>query len=91
MCNDVWTGFPLAWWDRGKKEYEPPRYMTINTALEQLLEVEEAQQGGGMYMFFTCCIKYVLFCGSCKVIDQGINTMKFLWYFNVSFFVFSLR
>ncbi|KAF5740845.1 diphthine synthase [Tripterygium wilfordii] len=26
---------------RGKKLYEPPRYMTINTAIEQLLEVEQ--------------------------------------------------
>ncbi|KAJ3124076.1 diphthine synthase [Nowakowskiella sp. JEL0407] len=26
---------------RGRKIYEPPRYMTINTAIEQLLEVEE--------------------------------------------------
>ncbi|MCO5561808.1 hypothetical protein L7F22_015432 [Adiantum nelumboides] len=29
---------------RGKKEYEPPKYMTVNTALEQLLEVEEIQK-----------------------------------------------
>ncbi|KAI5079592.1 hypothetical protein GOP47_0005071 [Adiantum capillus-veneris] len=29
---------------RGKKEYEPPKYMTVNTALEQLLEVEENQK-----------------------------------------------
>ncbi|KAG0616491.1 hypothetical protein M758_5G119500 [Ceratodon purpureus] len=28
---------------RGKKEYEPPRYMSINTAIEQLLEVEESR------------------------------------------------
>ncbi|MCL7047345.1 hypothetical protein MKW94_028717, partial [Papaver nudicaule] len=27
---------------RGKKQYEPPRYMTINTAIEQLLEVEHS-------------------------------------------------
>lgn len=26
---------------RGRKQYEPPRYMTINTAIEQLLEVEQ--------------------------------------------------
>lgn len=28
---------------RGKKQYEPPRYMTINTAIEQLLEVERTR------------------------------------------------
>ncbi|KAJ7949718.1 Diphthine synthase [Quillaja saponaria] len=28
---------------RGKKQYEPPRYMTINTAIEQLLEIEQIQ------------------------------------------------
>lgn len=27
--------------------YEPPRYMTINTAIEQLLEVESLQGRGG--------------------------------------------
>ncbi|KAL6780051.1 Diphthine synthase [Auxenochlorella protothecoides] len=31
---------------RGKKIYEPPRFMTINTAVEQLLEIE-ANRGEG--------------------------------------------
>ncbi|KAJ3233595.1 diphthine synthase [Chytriomyces hyalinus] len=29
---------------RGRKIYEPPRYMTVNQAVEQLLEVEEKRQ-----------------------------------------------
>ncbi|RDX73980.1 putative diphthine methyl ester synthase [Mucuna pruriens] len=29
---------------RGRKAYEPPRYMTINTAIEQLLEIVQARQ-----------------------------------------------
>ncbi|CAM6113433.1 unnamed protein product [Calypogeia fissa] len=29
---------------RGRKEYEPPRYMSVNTAVEQLLEVEESRK-----------------------------------------------
>jgi diphthine synthase len=33
---------------RGKKEYEPPRYMSINTAIEQLLEIEENRQEKGV-------------------------------------------
>ena len=32
---------------RGKKVYEPPRFMTVNTAISQLLEVEEARGGSG--------------------------------------------
>lgn len=32
---------------RGKKQYEPPRYMTINTAIEQLLEVEQMRGESG--------------------------------------------
>ena len=28
----------------GRKEYEPPRYMSVNVALEQLLEVEAARE-----------------------------------------------
>ncbi|XVF02919.1 hypothetical protein REPUB_Repub04eG0216200 [Reevesia pubescens] len=34
---------------RGRKQYEPPRYMTINTAIEQLLEVEEKHGGSGEF------------------------------------------
>lgn len=30
----------------GKKEYEPPRYMSIQTAIQQMLEVEESRQEG---------------------------------------------
>lgn len=37
---------------RGKKQYEPPRFMTVNTAIEQLLEVEEARGESGMFMSF---------------------------------------
>ncbi|XP_057427519.1 probable diphthine methyl ester synthase [Lotus japonicus] len=29
---------------RGRKTYEPPRYMTINTAIEQLLEIAQAHE-----------------------------------------------
>ena len=29
---------------RGRKVYEAPRYMTVNTAVEQLLEVEDNRQ-----------------------------------------------
>lgn len=32
---------------RGKKDYEPPRYMTVSQAAEQLLEVEENRKEGG--------------------------------------------
>ncbi|KAI8143181.1 diphthine synthase [Fennellomyces sp. T-0311] len=31
---------------RGRKIYEPPRYMTINQAVEQLLEIEENREEG---------------------------------------------
>lgn len=33
---------------RGRKIYEPPRYMTINQAIEQLLEVENNHRGGAI-------------------------------------------
>ncbi|KAG2487491.1 hypothetical protein HYH03_013910 [Edaphochlamys debaryana] len=36
----------LAALARGRTVYEPPRYMSINTAVQQLLEVEEARGGG---------------------------------------------
>ena len=39
---------------RGKKVYEPPRFMSVNTAVEQLLEVE-AKRGGGAASQEGCC------------------------------------
>lgn len=35
--------------------YEPPRYMTVNTAIEQLLEIEESR-GEGAYGPDTLCV-----------------------------------
>lgn len=32
---------------RGKLIYEPPRYMSVNQCIEQLLEVEEKRKEGG--------------------------------------------
>ncbi|XP_052201877.1 probable diphthine methyl ester synthase [Diospyros lotus] len=40
---------------RGKKQYEPPRYMTIKTAIEQLLEVEQIR-GESAYNEDTSCV-----------------------------------
>ncbi|XP_062208895.1 probable diphthine methyl ester synthase [Phragmites australis] len=40
---------------RGKKVYEPPRFMTVNTAISQLLEVEEAH-GGSVHGRDSLCI-----------------------------------
>lgn len=40
---------------RGRKEYEPPRFMTINTAIEQLIEVEH-NRGESVYCDETMCV-----------------------------------
>ena len=40
---------------RGKPVYEPPRFMTVNQAIEQLLEVEE-KRGEGAYNEETMCV-----------------------------------
>jgi len=40
---------------RGNKIYEPPRFMTINTCIEQLLEVEEKRQQNA-YTKDTICV-----------------------------------
>ncbi|WCJ34696.1 Diphthine methyl ester synthase [Euphorbia peplus] len=42
---------------RGKKKYEPPRYMTVNTAIEQLLEVEN-KLGGSAYNEKSRCVGF---------------------------------
>jgi len=38
---------------RGKKAYEPPRYMTINTAIEQLLEIVQDREESGEQVYIT--------------------------------------
>lgn len=40
---------------KGVLKYEPPRFMTVNQCIEQLLEVEEKQQGGA-YSKDTVCV-----------------------------------
>eukprot|EP00252_Welwitschia_mirabilis_P028011 TRINITY_DN9911_c0_g1_i1.p1 TRINITY_DN9911_c0_g1~~TRINITY_DN9911_c0_g1_i1.p1 ORF type:complete len:162 (+),score=27.98 TRINITY_DN9911_c0_g1_i1:134-619(+) len=40
---------------RGRKEYEPPKFMTINTAIEQLLEVEQIK-AESVYTEDTTCV-----------------------------------
>ncbi|XP_042486354.1 probable diphthine methyl ester synthase [Macadamia integrifolia] len=42
---------------RGKKQYEEPRYMTINIAIEQLLEVEK-MRGESAYNEDTTCVGF---------------------------------
>ncbi|XWS71229.1 hypothetical protein CRYUN_Cryun03dG0120900 [Craigia yunnanensis] len=42
---------------RGRKQYEPPRYMSINTAIEQLLEVEQ-KHGESAYDEDTDCVGF---------------------------------
>lgn len=34
---------------RGKKVYEPPRFMSVGTAIEQLLEVEQKRGESGRF------------------------------------------
>ena len=38
---------------RGRKIYEPPRYMSVNTAVEQLLEIEETGKEGSKFFLIT--------------------------------------
>ncbi|GAB2286420.1 hypothetical protein Dimus_020828 [Dionaea muscipula] len=42
---------------RGRKQYEPPRFMSINTAIEQLLEVEDKRRGS-VYGEDTTCVGF---------------------------------
>ena len=62
----IFPGFPSNIF-RGRKQYEPPRYMTINTAIEQLLEVEQKQGESGefqqlllswSFQIFLCCVYF---------------------------------
>ncbi|KAL2503992.1 putative diphthine synthase [Abeliophyllum distichum] len=56
---------------RGKKEYEPPRYMTINTAIEQLLEIEE-NRGESAYSEDTTCVGLARVGSEDQVIIAGL-------------------
>ncbi|KAK9796261.1 hypothetical protein WJX73_007243 [Symbiochloris irregularis] len=39
---------------RGTKDYQPPRFMSVRTAIEQLLEVEESRQEGAVSSDLVC-------------------------------------
>ncbi|KAA0065172.1 hypothetical protein IC582_006448 [Cucumis melo] len=58
---------------RGKKEYEPPRFMSINTAIEQLLEVEQ-MEGQSVYNEDTLCVAFARLGSEDQMITAG--TMK---------------
>ncbi|XP_015871852.3 probable diphthine methyl ester synthase [Ziziphus jujuba] len=58
---------------RGKKQYEPPRYMTINTAIEQLLEIEQTK-GESAYSGDTECVGFARLGSEDQMIVAG--TMK---------------
>lgn len=58
---------------RGKKQYEPPRYMTVNTAIEQLLEIEHTR-GECAYNEDTHCVGFARVACEDQMIVAG--TMK---------------
>ncbi|XP_050207260.1 probable diphthine methyl ester synthase [Mercurialis annua] len=55
---------------RGKKNYEPPRYMTINTAIEQLLEIEQ-NRGESAYDEDTSCVGFARLGSADQMIVAG--------------------
>lgn len=55
---------------RGRKQYEPPRYMTINTAIEQLLEVEQ-KHGESAYDEDTDCVGFARLGSEDQIIVAG--------------------
>lgn len=58
---------------RGRKAYEPPRYMTINTAIEQLLEISQAREESA-YTEDTECVGLARLGSEDQIIVAG--TMK---------------
>ncbi|XP_010244098.1 PREDICTED: probable diphthine methyl ester synthase [Nelumbo nucifera] len=55
---------------RGRKQYEPPRYMTINIAIEQLLEVEQ-KYGESAYNEDTTCVGFSRLGSEDQIIVSG--------------------
>ncbi|KAK3023779.1 hypothetical protein RJ639_043395 [Escallonia herrerae] len=55
---------------RGRKQYEPPRYMTISTAIEQLLEVEQAR-GAFAYGEDTTCVGFARLGSEDQIVVAG--------------------
>ncbi|BBG94836.1 Corrin/Porphyrin Tetrapyrrole Methylase [Prunus dulcis] len=55
MIDCLLIDFRLEGFTVGRKQYEPPRYMSINTAIEQLLEVED-NRGESAYDENTMCV-----------------------------------
>ena len=46
-CSDIRAS-------RGRKIYEPPRFMTVGQAIEQLLEIEDRRKEAGWYLCLLC-------------------------------------
>lgn len=60
---------------RGRKKYEPPKYMTINTAIEQLLEVEQ-MLGESVYSEDSTCVGFArLGCEDQKVVAGSMREL----------------
>ncbi|KAL5557902.1 hypothetical protein UlMin_034113 [Ulmus minor] len=55
---------------RGKKQYEPPRYMSIKTSIEQLLEVEQIK-GESAYNEETECVGFARLGSEDQIIAAG--------------------
>lgn len=55
---------------RGRKQYEPPKYMTINVAIEQLLEVEQ-MRGESAYSEETDCVGFARLGSEDQIIVAG--------------------
>ncbi|KAL8139446.1 hypothetical protein V2J09_005467 [Rumex salicifolius] len=55
---------------RGKKQYEPPRFMTVNTAIEQLLEVERIRKEN-VYGEDTTCVGFARIGSEDQIIYAG--------------------
>lgn len=57
---------------RGKKQYEPPRYMTVNTAIEQLLEIEHTRGECGKSPMFSFFLKLLYY----SILGIGFNKLR---------------
>ncbi|EXC00971.1 putative diphthine synthase [Morus notabilis] len=55
---------------RGKKQYEPPKFMTIKTAIGQLLEVEQTK-GESVYSEDTLCVGFARLGSEDQIIVAG--------------------
>ncbi|EGW12411.1 Diphthine synthase [Cricetulus griseus] len=79
---------------RGRKIYEPPRYMSVNQAAQQLLEIVQNQRARGeepgtlpvrLFLLYRYIISYLIYTHTALKQGQCFYLVRYVLYFSPNF------